>query len=421
MQKPSAAILKGLNTSKDAGKLFELPKIVRTAAVRLEMTAQASAKLLETQKLYGDACRILMGILLEGGREERRWQRYALHHAGYRIVRAKLPNLGSQCVCNAIRSVSGAVKSWISNPPKFAVDKTMAIPTLSFRNPVVHLDKNTITYGKVGNEITATIYSIEGRVPATLRPGPFQAEILASGKWAESNLVHRHGGRGKPDYWELHIAVEKEAAVPALDNLLPEQVMGVDVGENNMAAMSCGRIWKAGKLKHDRDRYLAIRSRLQRNGSRSAKQHLREASRRERRHTKHVNNVVSKEIVEEARQRGVRLIVLEDLTHIRERIKAGKRVRTRLHRWPFRELQQQILQKAARTGIRTMFVDPRYTSQTCNRCKALAKRRKHLLVCQCGNRAHADVNASRNLRDLGCLLAPKGRCKPAPDVEPPLG
>lgn len=420
-QKPSANISKGLNTSKDAGKLFELPKIVRTAAVRLEMTAQASAKLLETQKLYGDACRILMGVLLEGGREERRWQRYALHHAGYRIVRAKLPNLGSQCVCNAIRSVSGAVKSWISNHPKFAVDKTMAIPTLSFRNPVVHLDKNTITYGKVGNEITATIYSIEGRVPATLRPGPFQAEILASGKWAESNLVHRRGGRGKPDYWELHIAVEKEAAVPALENLLPEQVMGVDVGENNMAAISSGRIWKAGKLKHDRDRYLAVRSRLQRNGSRSAKQHLREASRRERRRTKHVNNVVSKEIVEEARQRGVRLIVLEDLTNIRERIKAGKRVRTRLHRRPFRELQQQILQKAARTGIRTMFVDPRYTSQTCNRCKALAKRRKHLLVCQCGNRAHADVNASRNLRDLGCLLAPKGRCKPAPDVEPPRG
>ena len=420
-QKPSANTSKGLNTSKDAGKLVELPKIVRTAAVRLEITEEASAKLLETQKLYGEACQILMGILLEGGREERRWQRFTLHHAGYRIVREKLPDLGSQCVCNAIRTVSGAVKSWISNHPKFAMDKSMAIPALSFKNPVVHLDKNTITYGKVGSKITATIYSIEGRVQATLRPGPFQAEILASGKWAESNLVHRKGVRGKTDYWELHIAVEKEAVLPVLENLLLEQVMGVDVGENNIAAVSCGCIWNAGKLKHDRDRYLANRSRLQRNGSRSAKQHLRKASRRERRHTKHVNNVVSKEIVAEAQQRGVRLLVLEDLTHIRERIKAGKRVRSRLHRWPFRELQQQIIQKAARTGIRTMFVDPRYTSQTCNRCRALAKRRKHLLVCQCGNRAHADVNASRNLRDLGCLLAPKGRRKLAPDVEPLRG
>ena len=37
------------------------------------------------------------------------------------------------------------------------------------------------------------------------------------------------------------------------------------------------------------------------------------------------------------------MIILEDLTHIRERIKANLRVRVRLHRWPFRELQQMIV------------------------------------------------------------------------------
>lgn len=119
---------------------------------------------------------------------------------------------------------------------------------------------------------------------------------------------------------------------------------------------------------------------------------------------KHVNNVISKQIVEEARKKGVRVICLEDLTHIRDRIKAGKRVRTRLHRWSFHELQEMIIVKAARAGIETIKVDPRFTSQTCNACKQIAKRRKHTLVCQCGNRAHSDVNSARNLRDLGYLL-----------------
>ncbi|MDR3770115.1 MAG: transposase [Sutterella sp.] len=87
---------------------------------------------------------------------------------------------------------------------------------------------------------------------------------------------------------------------------------------------------------------------------------------------------------------------------MRDRIKAGLRVRTRLHRWPFRELQEMIVHKAAREGIEVVFVDPRYTSQTCSKCKALGKRRKHRFVCSnCGNRAYADVNSACNLRDLG--------------------
>ena len=88
---------------------------------------------------------------------------------------------------------------------------------------------------------------------------------------------------------------------------------------------------------------MSQRKRLQRNGSQSARQHLKKASGRERRHVTHVNNVVSKEIVQEAAKRGIKLIALEDLTHIRDHIKAGKRIRSRLHRWSFRELQEMIV------------------------------------------------------------------------------
>ena len=401
VQKQSEGTSKGLNTSKDAGKIVGLTKLVRTAAVRLRVSVEDAVKLHETRDAFGRACNALASILRKGGRDERLWQRLNLHHAGYAPVRRAIPEIGSQLVCNAVRAVSCAAKSWISNNPKFTKDKAMMLPEFDFSHPVIHLDKNTVSFSK--DKTIASIYTLRGRIKAELCPGEFQKQILASGKWRESNLVFRKGQRGKPDYWELHIVVEEPALKIKLNDLKPEEVEGVDVGENNVAANTL-HIWKGGSLKYKRDRYLSTRKRLQRNGSRSAKQHLRKASRRERRHVKHVNNVVSKQIVEEARNKGVRVVSLEDLTHIRERIKAGRRVRTRLHRWAFRELQEMIVAKAARAGIETIKVDPRFTSQTCNACKKLAKRRKHTLACQCGNRAHSDVNSARNLRDLGYLL-----------------
>jgi transposase len=101
--------------------------------------------------------------------------------------------------------------------------------------------------------------------------------------------------------------------------------------------------------------------------------------------------------------------VLEDLTHIRERIKAGKRVRSRLNRWPFRQLQEMIRYKSLLSGISVLTVDPRYTSQSCSGCHAIGQRHKHRFTCSnCGLRAHSDLNASRNLQGLGYLLIAQG-------------
>ena len=312
--------------------------------VRLKVSTEDSLKLHETQNLFGKACNVLVAILRKGDRNERLWQRFNLHRAGYASVRLAVPEIGSQLVCNAVRAVSSAAKSWISNNPTFVTDKTMELPEFDFSHPVVHLDKNTVSFSK--DKTVASIYTLRGRIKAELCPGDFQKQILASGKWKESNLVfHKERRHGRPDYWALHITVEEPTLKINLDDLKPEEVEGVDVGENNPAA-NTSHIWKGGKLKNKRDRYLSNRTRLQRNGSRSAKQHLRKASRRERRHVKHVNNVISKQIVEEARKKGVRVICLEDLTHIRDRIKAGKRVRTRLHRWSFHELQEMIIKAA---------------------------------------------------------------------------
>src|SRR5262249_33054318 len=160
------------------------------------------------------------------------------------------------------------------------------------------------------------------------------------------------------------------------------------VGENNLAATSTGRIWGGGELRFERDQHLALRRRTQRNGSESARQLLRKVSGRERRHMRHVNHVASRQIVIEATSLGARAIAMEDLTRIRERIKAGTRVRARLHRWAFRQLQEFVAYKAAEFGIVTVFVNPAYSSKTCYQCGQIGLRVKHCFSCDCGRRAH---------------------------------
>ena len=118
---------------------------------------------------------------------------------------------------------------------------------------------------------------------------------------------------------------------------------------------------------------------------------------------KHVNHELSKKIVKEALEQKAQVIVLEDLTNIRKRIKAGKRMRTRLHRWGFRQLQTLIQYKAETHGLSVMYVNPAYSSQICSVCEGMGVRERHQFTCSCGNQQHADCNASQNLCRFGLV------------------
>jgi len=175
------------------------------------------------------------------------------------------------------------------------------------------------------------------------------------------------------------------------------QLLAVDLGENVLAATSTGKIYGGGKIRHVRDKYLAKRRRLQSNGSQSAKQLLRKISGKEARRMKQINHEVSKEIVQEAQDHKAGLLVLEDLTNIRKRVRGGKRIRTRLHRWAFGQLQTFIQYKAEARGLRVVYVNPSYSSQICSFCGSLGERVQHHFRCTCGNKQHSDLNASQNL------------------------
>jgi IS605 OrfB family transposase len=330
--------------------------MLRTALIRLDPTPEQAAAMARLRSAYADACNRLAPIV----REHRVWNRVALHQRAYAWLRESSP-LGSQMCCNAIFSVCKAYKA---QKALGRIRKDKPVPEIRFDRASVHFDQRT--YSLRGEAVS--LNTLSGRMVVPFRLGGHQRRILESGAPKEAELVFRKGR------WYFNLAVESGEVEPVASG----QVMGVDVGEINLAAVSTGKVFGGGRLRDQRDRYLALRRRLQSNGSRSAKQKLRQVSGKEARRVRHINHETSKAIVIEAKRLGVSRIVMEDLTHIRDRIQAGKRMRARLHRWAFRQLQTFVEYKAKAAGIAVEYVDPAYTSRTCS---ARASQCRIVLTC----------------------------------------
>lgn len=280
-------------------------------------------------------------------------------------------------VCNAIFAVCKAYRAKM-------IAKDEPVPMIQFRKSrSVHFDQRT--YSMKDNLLS--LYTLQGRIRVEMRIGKFQQELLSIGIPKEADLTYKKG------YWYFHLVLDLPD--PALSERTG--MLGVDLGENVLAATSSGQLYGGGQVRYARDQFLSKRRRLQSNGSQSAKQLLKKISGKEARRIKHINHNVSKRIIQEAMNTQAGMIVMEDLTHIRKRIKAGKKVKSRLHRWAFYQLQTMIQYKAEGLGLQVLYVNPAYSSQICSHCDQTGKRNRHLFTCSCGNQQHSDLNASRNL------------------------
>jgi IS605 OrfB family transposase len=368
--------------------------MLRTASILLDTSPAEGVALAALQSAYADACNRLVPAVTE----HRCWNRVALHQVAYRMLRDSTP-LGSQMVCNAIFSVC---KAYRSQKELGRIRLDAPVPVVHFDRASVHFDKRTYTLS--GD--TVSLNTLDKRITVRMRLGEHQRKLLGGGSPKEAELITRKGK------WYFNLVLETDNVEQGASG----PVVGIDVGENTLAASSTGKVWGGGELRHRRDNYLALRRRLQSNGSQSAKQKLRQVSGIEQRRVKHINHETSKAIVLDAQTIGAAIITMEDLTHIRKRIKAGRRIRTRLHRWAFRQLQSFVQYKAEALGIEVKYVNPAYTSQTCSECLGLGRRVKHRFECSCGFRAHADLNASRNLARIGRGIPLPRAAVNAPDV-----
>jgi putative transposase len=177
--------------------------------------------------------------------------------------------------------------------------------------------------------------------------------------------------------------------------------VGVDVGVNNLAVCSDGKVFKGHKTRIMQHNYL--RKKLQRKGTKSAKRLLQKLSGKQKRYMCWVNHNVSKEIVSSADE-----IILEDLKGIRKN-KKGKHFNRWLNSWSFYQLQTFIDYKAELVGKTVTYVNPYMTSQTCSNCspkigEVLGSRYYDSFSCShCGFSCQSDLNASYNLRRLSVM------------------
>lgn len=266
---------------------------------------------------------------------------------------------------------------------------------------------------KVGETWSVSFNLIRGtrnRVPVSVHASCHvqTLEKLRSGEAKAGSLKLWRSRKGT---WYVCISVTWD--VPVTENA--GRWVGCDRGQNIplVAATPDGPIifYQARKIRHIRRVYASSRAKLQKQGKTRA---VKKLENKEARIVKHINHCLSKDLVALAVrcEAGIRL---EDLYGIRS---APQRRSTKsdagLNRdaWPFYQLESFIQYKAASVGVRVEKVPAAYTTQTCNHCGARNKRKKHSYICtRCGHKAHADGNASQNVRDAEtgrfCLLVLK--------------
>ena len=204
--------------------------------------------------------------------------------------------------------------------------------------------------------------------------------------------------------WYAHFVLKKTVEVP--DE--PETVIAIDRGEHNLAVAVAisrnnpkpmkGRFWRGPEIKRIRGLYAHIRRKLQEK-NRIGK--VKELRGKERRKVNQQLHIIANEIVAYAKQFPKPVIVMEDLSGVRENFKKSKKLNKRFHSLPFRKLQTYIEYKANLEGIDVRFLckkEVRNTSKTCHRCGHVAQVNGREFRCSdCGLRYNRDLNAAINI------------------------
>ena len=338
-----------------------------TAQLKLEPTADQALALRATLVASNAACDYISGVAWES----KIFRQFDLHRLCYRTARERF-GLSAQATVRCISKVADAYK--LDRKAKRAF---RPLGSAAY-------DQRILSYSVEAS--TVSIRALEGRLKIPFVCGEHQRKMLANRK-GETDLAFV---RGK---WYAMANCSTADPAPAA----PRGFLGVDLGVAQIAADSDGNLYSGSEIKSVRHRQRRLRAKLQSKQTRSAKRRLQKLSGKERRFAKHVNHVISKQIVAAAERTG-RGIAVEELTGIRDRIRATRRQRGVLHSWAFAQLRAFLEYKAKLAGVRMVAVDPRNSSRECSACGHADKRNRPnqstFRCLACGFVGHADTNAA---------------------------
>jgi IS605 OrfB family transposase len=315
--------------------------------------------------------------------QTRTFRQFAIHRLAYRAVRETF-GLAAQLTVRCIAKVADAYK----------LDRKAQRTFAPFG--AVPYDHHILSYTYQNTAVS--IWTLDGRQEIPFVCGERQRQLLASRR-GESDLAFVAG------QWYLFATCEVETPEP----MDVDGALGIDLGVTNIAVDSDGEMHSGSTVKNVRYRHRRLRNKLQKKGTLGSRRRLRVLSGQERNFAKHTNHCLSKRIVAKA-ERTKRAIALEDLAHIRTRIRARRSQRATLHSWAFAQLQVFIVYKAAIQGLPVHFVDPRNTSRTCPACGHCAKENRKTQACfvctSCGFAGPADVIAAGNISGRAAVNRP---------------
>lgn len=350
-----------------------------TLQIKLLPDKEQSASLLATIKRCNAACNAISSTAWDN----RVFNQFKVHNLAYKSIKDAF-ELSAQMVVRCISKVADAYKLDKKTKREFK-----PLGAITYDSRILSYRAGTPS-GHSG--MTVSLWSVDGRlkkVPFVCHNKNFLPYIKG-----EADLVTRKGK------YYLFQTVE----VPEDDIRDVEEFIGVDFGVTDIATMSDGTNFGSESLNKIRDKYFKTRRSVQRKGTQGAKKLLKRLQGREQRHAAITNHTISKQIVSEAKAEG-KGIAIEALSGIRERTTVRKSQRRRHHSWAFAQLRSFIEYKARIAGIPVAVIDPRYTSKTCNVCKYIGDRQGKSFTCpSCGNIADADVNAARNIAQMGMAV-----------------
>lgn len=355
------------------GVSFLLLNLKTIVQVKLTADPTQVESLLETMRTFNAACDWLAERAVELGV----FTHFKLQKACYKSIRS-LFGLSAQAACLVCAKVADA----------YAISGTQRM----FRScGAIIYDLRLLSWNL--DKSLVSIWALPKRLSVPFVCGEKQRQLLAYPR-GQSDLIYRDGE------FFLHVTID----IPDAEEKAVMDMIGVDLGIANTAFDSDGNCYGGKQLNKVRHRNHALRQKLQQKGTKSAKRLLRRRKKKEQRFATDANHTISKRIVTLA-QRTDRGIALEELDGIRERTRAKRDQRYRLHSWAFAQLGGFITYKAKRAGVPVVFVDPAHTSQQCNKCLHIERanrRSRDLFVCKaCGHTKHADGNGAKIIRLRG--------------------
>jgi putative transposase len=352
----------------------------RTVRIRLRPTPEQAAVLHETMRQFtasfNKVCRV--------GWEQRRGNAYTLHRLTYRDCKTAHPALVSDLHVQARQKAAEAVRSALDRQRK---GRKVSCPQSPLCPPRYTLHTFRLNWKASAVNLSTT----SGRLVVAFNL-PQYAIYAVGHPVATADLIFRKGR------FYLHVVVD----LPPVEVPDVGPTIGVDLGVTRPAVTSDNRFHGQRHWREVVKRTFRLRRALQSKGTRSAKRHLRSLAGREQRFRRDCDHVLSKSILNGLPPGTT--IVVEELTHIRSRVKSrkgdGKR---RLHAWSFHQLRAFLEYKAEASGCRVVGIDPRYTSQRCNACghieRANRKSQSEFCCQKCGHRQNADLNGAKNVCD----------------------